>query len=221
MRTRTISREFFSSVAAVLLLGLGVVCLCQTALSAAYFSTERRSALTGILDGAAAMSEVLAEDGSTITEPIVDEALRDRAEQGLELFNTAAKTLLFVTDDEGNILIHTGGDVLTGAPVPADMLNKILTDGEVFLTGDLGGVFSHKFYVLGRAISTNGSAGYIFAATDIGALGSYVGDMINMFLLSAALALLVASVLSIVFARRFTGPIEAISDAATLPPAPP
>lgn len=66
MRTRTISREFFSSVAAVLLLGLGVVCLCQTALSAAYFSTERRSALTGILDGAAAMSEVLAEDGLSL-----------------------------------------------------------------------------------------------------------------------------------------------------------
>ena len=98
MRTRTISREFFSSVAAVLLLGLGVVCLSQTALSVAYFSGERRNALTGILDGAAAVSEMLAEDGSTITEPILDETLRDRAEKGLELFNTAAQTLLFVTD---------------------------------------------------------------------------------------------------------------------------
>ena len=214
MRTRTISREFFSSVAAVLLLGLGVVCLSQTALSVAYFSGERRNALTGILDGAAAVSEMLAEDGSTITEPILDETLRDRAEKGLELFNTAAQTLLFVTDEEGTILLHTGGDVLTGSAVPQKMLEEIRSDGEVFATGDMDGVLSHKYYVLGRAIHTNGSDGYIFAANDMGSLGGYIGDMVNMFLLSAALALLAASILSIVFARRFTGPIEAISEAA-------
>ena len=153
MRTKTISREFFSSVAAVLLLGLGVVCLCQTALSVAYFSTERRSALTGILDGASAMSEVLAEDGSTITEPIVDETLRDRAAKGLELFNTAAKTLLFVTDENGNVLIHTGGDVLTGAPVPAGLLSEIHAKGEVFVTGDHGRLFAATNTTwLGRAL---------------------------------------------------------------------
>ena len=49
MRAKSISREFFASVAAVVLLGLGVMCLAQAALSISYFAQERRAALTGIL----------------------------------------------------------------------------------------------------------------------------------------------------------------------------
>ncbi|HJD21270.1 MAG TPA: HAMP domain-containing histidine kinase [Candidatus Gemmiger faecigallinarum] len=217
MRAKSISREFFASVAAVVLLGLGVMCLSQSALSISYFAQERHAALTGILDGAAAVSEQLAgsASGIIITDPIPDESMRERAESRLELFNTATQTLLFVTDDSGTVLLHTGSDdVLTGEAVPADLLARINAEGELFTTGDMNGVFSKQYYVLGRPLQAQDSAGYIFAATDMGALGDYVGDMANMFLLSAAIALIVASVLSAIFARRFTEPIEAISEAA-------
>ena len=43
-RRNTISREFFSTIAVVLVLGLSVMCAIQTALSAAYFVQERRTA---------------------------------------------------------------------------------------------------------------------------------------------------------------------------------
>ena len=66
MRSKTISREFFASVATVVILGLGVVCLSQTAMSVGYFASERRAALTGILDGAAAVSDQLAASSSSI-----------------------------------------------------------------------------------------------------------------------------------------------------------
>ena len=217
MRAKSISREFFASVAAVVLLGLGVMCLSQAALSISYFAQERRAALTGILDGAAAVSDQLAASSSSIviTEPIPDDARRQRAEKAMELFNTATQTLLFVTDDEGTVLLHTGGDdVLTGQAVSAGLLDRIDAEGELFAIGDMDGVFSKQYYVLGRPLRAQDSTGYIFAATDMGALAGYVGDMANMFLLSAAIALIVASVISAVFARRFTGPIEAISEAA-------
>ena len=41
-RRNTISREFFSTIAAVLVLGLGFMCAIQTALSAAYSSMNAR-----------------------------------------------------------------------------------------------------------------------------------------------------------------------------------
>ena len=218
MRSKTISREFFASVATVVILGLGVVCLSQTAMSVGYFASERRAALTGILDGAAVISEQLAagegDSNIIITEPIPDDTLRQRAEDWLELFNTAAQTLVFVTDENGNVLLHTGGDVLTGESVPAELLSEIDVSGEVFTVGDMDGVFSSNYYVLGRAIEADRSAGYLFAATDMGALGGYIGDMVNMFLLSAALALIGTCVLSAVFARRFTRPIACMSEAA-------
>ena len=40
-RRNTISREFFATIAAVLVLGLSVMCAIQAALSAAYFIGER------------------------------------------------------------------------------------------------------------------------------------------------------------------------------------
>ena len=76
-RRNTISREFFSTIAVVLILGLSVMCAIQTALSAAYFVTERRAALTAILDGASALSERFAEGGAIVTQPLGDERTQD------------------------------------------------------------------------------------------------------------------------------------------------
>ena len=42
-----------ATIAAVLVLGLSVMCAIQTALSAAYFISERKSSLTDVLNGAA------------------------------------------------------------------------------------------------------------------------------------------------------------------------
>ena len=42
-RRNTISREFFATIAAVLVLGLSVMCAIQTALSAAYFSASAKA----------------------------------------------------------------------------------------------------------------------------------------------------------------------------------
>ena len=49
-RRNTFSREFFSTIAVVLVLGLSVMCAIQTALSAAYFVQERCTALNDILN---------------------------------------------------------------------------------------------------------------------------------------------------------------------------
>ena len=92
---KTISREFFSTIAVVLILGLSVMCAIQTALSAAYFVNERRTALTAILDGASALSQRFAEGGSIVTRPLGDERAQD-ARSGFELFNTTSGALVFV-----------------------------------------------------------------------------------------------------------------------------
>ena len=89
MNRRTISREFFSTIAAVLVLGLSVMCAIQTALSAAYFVNERRAALTAILDGAVALTDRFAEAGYIVTRPLGDDRAQS-ARNGYELFNTSS-----------------------------------------------------------------------------------------------------------------------------------
>lgn len=97
-RRNTISREFFATIAAVLVLGLSVMCAIQTALSAAHFISERKSSLTDVLNGATALSERFADEGSVVTRPLQGEDLVERAHSGFELFNTTSGALIFIAD---------------------------------------------------------------------------------------------------------------------------
>ena len=76
MRRHSISREFFSSTALVLLLSLTLMVGVQCAMSVGYFTSERRAALTSVLDAATALSEQFTDYGSDVTRPIADEAVR-------------------------------------------------------------------------------------------------------------------------------------------------
>lgn len=213
-RRNTISREFFSTIAVVLVLGLSVMCAIQTALSAAYFVQERRTALNDILNGASQLCERFAEDGSNLTRPLDSKEAEDYARSGFELFTTSSGAVMFIADENGHILLHTGSEDFTDQPIPADMLAEMDNGESIFKTGTLGGVYGSKFYTAGRRIDVNGYTGYLFAASPMTALASYMGDMLAMFGISAAAILLLCSLLCWVLAKRITGPIEDISEAA-------
>lgn len=213
-RRKSISWEFFSGLAALLLVGLFLMGGTQAALFAGYFSEERRAGLTSVLDGATALTERYAHEGRIITRPLRDEALQETVESGFELFHTASEALIFVCDESGQILIATESDDLTGTAVPLDVLRKMDQGQDVYTQGNLGGVFAGRYYAAGRRIHAGGMAGYLFAATPMDALLSYIADILNIFVLSAGLMLLVSSLMSVRLARHITKPIEAISDAA-------
>ena len=213
-RRNTISREFFSTIAVVLVLGLSVMCAIQTALSAAYFVQERCTALNDILNGASKLCETFAEDGSVLTRPLDNEQARENARNGFDLFTTSSGAVLFVTDENGDILLHTGSEDFTEQPIPADMLAEMDAGDNIFKTGTLGGVYNGKYYTAGRRVEVGGYTGYLFAASPMTALASYMGDMLAMFGISAAVILLLCSLLCWVLAKRITGPIEDISEAA-------
>src|SRR5699024_32256 len=99
----------------------GVLC----ALSMAYFTQERHSSLTSVLDAATALGDRFAARGQDITRPIDDEALRRNIEEGFELFHTSSDVAVFVADGAGQVMLRTDNDVLTGAPVPAGILARM------------------------------------------------------------------------------------------------
>ena len=195
------------------MLGLSVMCAIQTALSAAYFVNERRAALTAILDGAVALTDRFAEAGYIVTRPLGDDRAQS-ARSGYELFNTSSGAMVFVTAEDGSVLLHTEGADFTDRRVPQKMLDQMDAGDDLFVTGTLDGVYTDKYYTAGRRIDINGTVGYLFAASPMTALGSYIMDMLVMFGISAVAILLLCSLLCWVLARRITGPIEAISDAA-------
>src|SRR5699024_6650792 len=136
------------------------------------------------------------------------------ARSGFELFNTTSGALVFVASEDGQVLIHTDGAEFARQYIPQELLDEMNQGGDVFDTGTLGGVYKDKYYTAGRRIDVDGAVGYLFAASPMTALGSYIMDMLVMFGISAAAILLLCSLLCWVLARRITGPIEDISEAA-------
>ncbi len=214
MQRKTISWEFFSSIAALLVVGLLVMGSIQTTLSGFYFSNERRTSLTSILDGATALSQTFAEYGSIVTQPIDDETAKEGARSGYALFHTTYNALVFVTDRSGTVLISSNPEDFTGQAVPAAILQKMDGGRDVFVSGDMDGVYSSKYYTAGRKIVIDDIEGYLFAATPMDAIVNYLGDTFSIFVLSAGLMLVISSIMSVLLARRITKPIEAISSAA-------
>ena len=214
MKRNTISREFFSTIAGVLVLGLMLLCAIQTALSTAYFYQERRDTLTSILDGATALSQRYAAQGHLVLQPIQDDEVKENTRNGYELFNTANGAVVFVADAGGRVLFHTGEDELTADTVPGSTLQEMENGQTVFLAGNMNGLLPSKYYVAGRRLTLSDTTGYLFVASPMDAMYEYVQDMMRMFLLSSLLILVVCGALCMVFARRITGPIEAISEAA-------
>ena len=214
MHRKTISRELFTSIALVLLLSLALMCGIQSALSIAYFSNERMSALTSVLDGATALSKRFADQGNDVTQPITDEALKENIESGFELFHTSSDAVIFIADPTGKVILHTEAADLTGACVPADVLATLDSGVDYYSEDTLGGVFSVKYYTAGRLIEGPTANGYLFVATSMDALHQYVSDLLSIFLMSAVGILIFASAISILFARKISAPIEQIGEAA-------
>lgn len=214
MRRKTIRWEFFSSTALVLLLSLTLMCGIQSALSIAYFSRERHNVLSSVLDSATALSQRFASQGRDVTQPIADSELRENIESGFELFHTASDAVIFIADRDGEILLHTQSDDLTGEPVPADVLASLDVNTDFYSESTLDGVFSLKYYIAGRLLTMGAAEAYLFVATPMTALHQYVQDCLSIFLFSAVGILLFASAISIMFARKMSAPIEQIGNAA-------
>ena len=201
-------------MALVLLLTLALMCGIQSALSIAYFSNERMSALTSVLDGATALSNRFAAQGSDVTQPITDEALKENIESGFELFHTSSDAVIFITDSNGQIILHTEAADLTGQCVSEDVLDVLDSGVDYYSEDTLDGVSSTKYYTAGRRLEGPSGNGYLFVATSMDALHQYVTDLLSIFLVSAVGILLFASAISILFARKISAPIEQIGEAA-------
>ena len=212
--SKSIGREIFASTALILLSSLllmgGVLC----ALSMAYFTQERHSSLTSVLDAATALGDRFAARGQDITRPIDDEALRRNIEEGFELFHTSSDVAVFVADGAGQVMLRTDNDVLTGAPVPAGILARMDGGEDYFERGTLGDVLGGKYYVAGRQMQGGQARAYLFVCTSTQSMYQYLADSISVICLSALCILLLALIVSLLLTRKITAPIEQISAAA-------
>lgn len=214
MHRKSIGSEFFSSVSAVLVCGLLLMCAIVSAMMAGFFAREKQTSLTAILDGAMALSERYAAQGSIVTGPMLDAVREQDVREGFEVFDTASGAIIFVADKDGHILLNTYDAPKNEACIPVEVLARLDEGRDVFETNTLGGVFDEPYYTAGRRVEMGGVYGYLFAASPARDMLLYLEKVVSMLAIAALGILLVCGVLSMLLTRRITSPVQDISAAA-------
>lgn len=209
---KSISWSYFATTAAILIASTIALGLLQTGLSINYFARERQKGLTDVVDVTAAQLEMMTAGKGNVELMLVETGER---RQMVELINTTTNALLIFADENGNILTSVGdAQELKAEVIPSKVLETMDTDKDVFIIGDLSGVYSYRRYTLGRKVQVGDSRLYILASSSNMGMSQYLWDTTSIFVLSAGMMMLFASVLSIVFTDRLTRPVRSITNAA-------
>ena len=211
---KTISNMYFTTTAILLVAGITVMGFVQMYLAISYFVSERKSALSGVVQVAAKQVSLLQPDEDL---PQLSEENWERMQQALSIVSETSDASLLLADDQGNVILAAGFDRALGAQIPRTVLDQMAGgQNAMFVSGTLDGVYDKGQYIAGCALTdASGQVrGYAFASSYASALNGYVADMFSTFILSAGLMLLISSLLSVVFTTRLTLPLRRIAEAA-------
>ena len=211
---KTISNMYFTTTAILLVAGITVMGFVQMYLAMSYFVSERKSALSGVVQVAAKQVSLLQPDEDL---PQLSEEDRERMQQALSIVSETSDSSLLLADDQGNVILAAGFDQALGAQIPRTVLDQMAGgQNAMFVSGTLDGVYDKGQYSAGGALTDAAGQvrGYAFASACASALNGYVADMFSTFILSAGLMLLISSLLSVVFTTRLTLPLRRIAEAA-------
>ena len=209
---KSISGRYFRTTALLLVSGITLLGLILMYFCVGYFRTESENTLlTNVRSLRDNFSTVSMEDADQMKEhPYVEQAVRVVA--------NATGSIFFVTDNYGKILYCSDGSgaVDTSRTVSSKILNRAFSDGEYAELGELSGIYSHSYYTAGCPLINDSSRiiGYVFASRDAASLTSFLESIFSAFIISAAVMLLVSSILSIVLTNRLVNPLRRITAAA-------
>ena len=211
---KTISNMYFTTTAILLVAGITVMGFVQMYLSMSYFVSERKSALSSVVQVAAKQVSLL-QQGEEL--PQLSDEDRDRVQRAIGIVSETSDSSLLLADAQGNVVLAAGFDRALGAQIPRNVLDQMAGGQKaMFDSGTLGGVYDKGQYTAGCVLTDAAGQvrGYAFASSNTSALNGYVADMFSTFILSAGLMLLISSLLSVVFTTRLTLPLRRIAEAA-------
>ncbi len=208
---KSISIRIFKSTTLLLLSGVIIMGFVHMYLSINYFQQESEKSLAHTIDTIMSIfDEYRNEDNSSLDSLII----------GREVFITARATgdLIFITDTQGTVYISNDmfqATTFMGTSFPKRAIDSTLQTGSFSEISNLGKYTQNMYYWSGKPIYNEEAelVGYIFAASDASSLYAYTASTFSMFLISAALMLILSSVFSIWMTARIAAPLREMAEA--------
>ena len=208
---KSISVTFFSVVATLLVLGTAVMGCSEWVLFNRYFAQERYEALDSVAEVTRRAADYVVQQAAL---PKGEEL--DALSTKLEIIGESAEAYLFLTDEDGYVLITSNPAQLAEDAVPQALMARVGDEKPYHVLSTLDGVLTEKSYVsVRKMMDDNGvCSGYLFLCSSGARLTDFKEEFWSNFFFSACIMLLCASVLTSVLMRRLTDPLQKITEAA-------
>ncbi len=206
MKNKSIRYYFFTSITAVLIFGMIVMGLIQTAFYSAQYMREKQAELN-------ATSAVMAQSlryGSLVPD--------EQSERTLDFINQTTTNTIVVIDANGKVVYSIGAQkIQNGVVFPDDIMQILQEDGAYEVSGRMSGLFERERYNAGVPVLDGEKEevkGYVFTSAPIENMQGYLADMLFAFLVASVLAILAASILALLLYRHTITPIKRVAYAA-------
>ena len=139
---KSISVTFFSVVATLLVLGTAVMGCSEWVLFNRYFAQERYEALDSVAEVTRRAADYVVQQAAL---PKGEEL--DTLSTKLEIIGESAEAYLFLTDEDGHVLITSNPAQLAEDAVPQALMARVGDEKPYHVLSTLDGVLTEKSYV--------------------------------------------------------------------------
>lgn len=125
-----------------------------------------------------------------------------------------------VANPSGEVILCTCGELHCqhlGRQLPGEMVQKVLSEGSLSATEQLGGLYESSRHLVAQSIisaTSEKTIGIVVASSQMTLISQLLSRTLNIFLFCGITVLLMALIASSLLARRQTKPLRDIADAA-------
>ncbi len=204
MRGKSIRYYFFASITTALVASVLVMGMLQTYIATTYFRTDKQRVMREVAQVVvvATRSGQLADEGAFAS---------------LIYMTQITDAAVFITNENGTVRYSVGQNApAPGGQLPATLMRQVEGVAEYSDAGTLDGAFAGVYYTIAMPLqdAEGHPSGYVFASADSSGMQAYMFETLSTYVMSAALVLLISSLLALALANRMVIPIRRVSDAA-------
>ena len=177
------------------------------------YYTEREGSM---LEGTASRIAVLTVEMRTVESEYAN-IFKRLFQINLDSFhqNSGADIVVINADEEILALSTSANFLFSENPLPKHMLETVLRGQSIKLLSEVGGIYNSSAVVVGQPIEYQGEIiGGVFCLLPTPYVDELRYDVLKLILAAMVITFLVASILSILFAKTIASPIKQISKAA-------
>lgn len=211
-RTKSIFFKYFYICSAVILTSF--ICLGAVLLlvSSQYFTGEKRDLLTTNLNKALTEARLAFQEGTDIE---IERRIENVSEV-LKTYSTASNADFFITDANGKIL--ASGEVLRTSiqqeTISVEFLSEV-GDEPAYVKSDLEDFYDEPHHNVAQYFEDiAGTPLYIIASAPVSQQDESVKNMLQLFLISAVIVLIICVIVVYVATLRLTAPIKEMAQTA-------